>query len=117
MKKSDAQKSRKAGHALGDDFARRGDPLAGALIHQEVEKDFAESKPEISTLRALRMAREELLTLRKQNKTLSAQVHVMEVFELALRARAPEYGMGASEDVTYLLQREINRLDPPIKKS
>ena len=115
--KREVEATRKAGHALGDDFARRGDPLEGALIQQEVEKDFQQrTAPQLDTVRAMRMAREEILTLRRRIEVLSAQVHVMSVFEMALKARTPEGGMGMSGDVAWLLQREISKLDPPVKK-
>ena len=111
-----AEQVRKAGHALGDDLASRGDPLAATLIHQEVERDYQERVPGTDTLRTLRRAREEILGLRQRNKVLTAQVRIVNVFEMALRTRSGGEGGLLGEDIAWALQREIARLDPPVKK-
>jgi len=81
-----------------------------------VEKDFAEQMPNADILRALRRAHDEIMTLRRRNEVLSAQVHVLNIFEIALRPQSNFEGLVATEDVAGLLQRQINKLDPPLKK-
>ena len=59
----------------------------------------------------LMQAREEILSLRRRNELLQAQVDVVTIFGAALLGPRPSQGM--SIDVAWALQKEIDRLDAP----
>ena len=56
-------------------------------------------------------AKEEILSLRRRNEILEAQVGVVVVFAAALGLKRNEQGMG--EDVAWKLQQKIDELDKP----
>lgn len=60
----------------------------------------------------LQNARQEIIALRQTNAILEAQVHVINVFAAALDYRPPSHG--ASVDVAWELQREIETLEQPL---
>jgi hypothetical protein len=57
----------------------------------------------------LNEARSEIISLRRRNEILEAQVGVIEVFAAALGLRANH--SGTSPDVAWALQKAINDLD------
>jgi hypothetical protein len=56
-------------------------------------------------------AKEEILSLRRRNEILEAQVGVVVVFAAALGLKRNEQGM--AEDVAWKLQKKIDELDNP----
>ncbi len=56
----------------------------------------------------LERARYEIITLRKTNEILSAQIQVVEIFALALGMK--QQTRGETIDVAWELQREIDKL-------
>lgn len=106
-----ASKARAEGHKLGDDLARRGDPLAATLIHQEVEKDYRARVPEYPVIKVLERAIAELERLRADNRLMRAQLHVMEIFDSAINgARNRNMEGMASEDVVYSMRQHVEYL-------
>lgn len=59
----------------------------------------------------LNSARHEIIELRRRNEVLAAQMAVVEIFAAALGLKH-EQG-GASIDVAWKLQREIDKLNAP----
>ncbi len=56
-------------------------------------------------------ASSEIQQLRRDNEILGAKVEVMELFGLVLRTQ-PNYGSrGASEDIVWRMQRQIEEID------
>ena len=61
----------------------------------------------------LKLALEEIRTLRKSNEVLYAQVRVMETFRAALLG--PERPQGMSVDVAWQLEKLVREMDGPEK--
>jgi hypothetical protein len=59
----------------------------------------------------LEQARDEILTLRRQNEILSAKVETMELFACVLRTQPAAILQGYSEDIAWKLEREIQSID------
>lgn len=66
--------------------------------------------------RVLEMAREEIVSLRKRNELLEAQIAVVELFRALITPSTPR-GMG--EDVTWSITKVLRELEAgaPIEKS
>jgi hypothetical protein len=58
-------------------------------------------------------ARNEIVTLRRRNELLTAQMQVVEIFAAALGLK-PNYGV-MTPDVAYSLERKIDELNEPEK--
>ncbi len=59
----------------------------------------------------LMQAREEIVTLRRRNEILEAQVGVVEIFAAALGFKRNERGKAV--DIAWLLQRRIDEMNTP----
>ena len=58
----------------------------------------------------LMQAREEILTLRRRNEVLQAQIDVMELFGLTLRTKPNFASVSMGVDIAWELAREIEAL-------
>lgn len=63
--------------------------------------------------RALQMAVDEIGQLRRRNEILAAKVEMIDLFACVLHTSPAGRSSGASEDVAWLLRREIERLKNP----
>lgn len=63
--------------------------------------------------RALQMAVDEIAQLRRRNEVLAAKVEMIDLFACVLHTSVAARSSGASEDVAWLLRREIDRLKLP----
>lgn len=59
----------------------------------------------------LQRAREEIITLRRANEILSAKQEMIDLFAVVLNTQPAYRNQAATEDVAWLLQREIDNID------
>jgi hypothetical protein len=62
--------------------------------------------------RAMRMALEQLQTLRRRNEILEAKVEVMNLFAVTLHSTPAYPTQGMGEDAAWLLQKELDKIKP-----
>jgi hypothetical protein len=63
--------------------------------------------------RAMRMAVEEIRSLRRRNEILEAKVEVMNLFGVVFHTQPTYPTQGMGEDAAWLLEREIERANAP----
>jgi hypothetical protein len=66
-------------------------------------------------IQTLKEAQYEIKQLRRQNEILSAKVEVMDNFMLILHTTPANRLTGASPDVVYAMENEINKLEAAAK--
>lgn len=64
----------------------------------------------MSMIELLFEAKEEVVTLRRQNELLRARVDTMDLLAGFLHAQIPSRSVGMAEDVAWKLQKEIDSL-------
>ena len=61
--------------------------------------------------RALRMARDEITRLRRENEILHAKVEVMDLFACVLHTTPARNSQGMAEDAAWLLGKQIDAIE------